>query len=122
MELFSSKAQPDRFPYRVGAVRVAYEGTLNGEHTVYDPRPFDPVMHNDPNPILIRFRKWIDGEDIGDQFWVDYWVTAFDEFDTFGGFITWDYADHPLHVLITATDAQSAHARRVLTRLANLSR
>lgn len=29
----------DRFPFRVGEVRLAYPGTLNGEHTLHDPRP-----------------------------------------------------------------------------------
>lgn len=28
----------DPFPFRVGAVRLAYPGWLNGEHTVHDPR------------------------------------------------------------------------------------
>ncbi len=29
----------DRFPFRVGPVRTAYPGWLNGEHTIHDPRP-----------------------------------------------------------------------------------
>lgn len=29
----------DRFPFRVGPVRLAYPGTLNGERTIHDPRP-----------------------------------------------------------------------------------
>lgn len=29
----------DRFPFRVGSTRLAYPGTLNGVHTVHDPRP-----------------------------------------------------------------------------------
>ena len=29
----------DPFPFRVGAVRLAYPGWLNGQHTVHDPRP-----------------------------------------------------------------------------------
>lgn len=29
----------DPFPFRVGAVRLAYPGTLNGQKTVHDPRP-----------------------------------------------------------------------------------
>lgn len=28
----------DPFPFRVGEVRLAYPGWLNGEHTVHDPR------------------------------------------------------------------------------------
>ena len=28
----------DPFPFRVGAVRLAYPGWLNGQHTVHDPR------------------------------------------------------------------------------------
>lgn len=35
----------DRFPFRLGSVRVAYPGTLNGEKVVHDPRPeYDGVM------------------------------------------------------------------------------
>lgn len=35
----------DHFPFRVGAVRLAYPGTLGGIPTVHDPRPeFDGVM------------------------------------------------------------------------------
>lgn len=55
--MFASKALPDRFPYRVGQVRLAYEGTLGGEPTVEDPRPFDPCMNNEPNPIIVEFRQ-----------------------------------------------------------------
>lgn len=29
----------DRFPFRVGEVRLAYPGTLNGIPTDHDPRP-----------------------------------------------------------------------------------
>lgn len=29
----------DPFPFRVGNVRLAYPGTLDGKHTVHDPRP-----------------------------------------------------------------------------------
>lgn len=29
----------DPFPFRVGQTRLAYPGTLNGEHTIHDPRP-----------------------------------------------------------------------------------
>ena len=29
----------DPFPYRVGSVRLAYPGWLNGQHTIHDPRP-----------------------------------------------------------------------------------
>jgi hypothetical protein len=28
----------DPFPFRVGLVRLAYPGWLNGEHTTHDPR------------------------------------------------------------------------------------
>lgn len=35
----------DRFPFRLGPVRVAYPGTLNGQRLIHDPRPeFDGVM------------------------------------------------------------------------------
>lgn len=29
----------DPFPFRVGKVRLAYPGWLNGEHAEHDPRP-----------------------------------------------------------------------------------
>lgn len=93
------------------------EASIHG--AVFDPRPeFDHVQHINPNPILIRFRKWIEGEDVADPYWVAYWITAFDEFDAFGGFKTWDESAHALHVITTATDDERNHARRVLERLA----
>lgn len=35
----------DPFPFRVGPVRLAYPGTLNGQPTIHDPRPeFEAVV------------------------------------------------------------------------------
>lgn len=34
----------DPFPFRVGAVRLAYPGTMNGQRAEHDPRPgFDAI-------------------------------------------------------------------------------
>lgn len=103
--MFASKALPDRFPYRVGQVRLAYEGTLGGEPTVEDPRPFDPCMNNEPNPILVAFRQhneeaarpgsWESAA--SPQGWIDYTDAA--------------YKGSPVHI---------EHARRVLGRLHKL--
>jgi len=35
----SENLNVDPFPFRVGKVRVAFPGWLNGEKTVFDPRP-----------------------------------------------------------------------------------
>ena len=99
--MFASKALPDRFPYRVGEVRVAYEGTLGGKPTVYDPRPFDPTMHNSPNRVLAEMRQ----------------STYSGRERTYLGFL--DFADETGQFEWTA--AERDHARRVLERLARFS-
>lgn len=107
--MFASKALPDRFPYRVGQVRLAYEGTLGGEPTVEDPRPFDPCMNNEPNPVLVAFRHSDEP--------IDFWMWGFDAEAAFGGWSEWDDPAHPLHTLATSTDDQVSHARTVLNRI-----
>lgn len=34
-----TKVIADPFPFRVGKVRIAYPGWLNGQYTEHDPRP-----------------------------------------------------------------------------------
>jgi len=69
---------------------------------VFDPRPeFDHVQHNEPNPILIAFRKDARMHGLAEALaydWPDHWM--------------W-FQDY--------TDEMVTHARRVLTRLANLA-
>lgn len=38
-EYKKTMVRADPFPFRVGNVRIAYPGTLNGEPTLHDPRP-----------------------------------------------------------------------------------
>lgn len=104
---FASKALPDRFPFRVGPVHLAYEGTLNGERTVYDPRPFDPAMHNEPNPVLTVFREDVklypSPEDA-----VRGWLQAWTALTVYGPRVS------------RCSFAQQDHAHRVLSRLERL--
>lgn len=113
--MFASKAQPDRFPYRVGEVRVAYQGTIGGIPTVEDPRPYDPAMNNPPNPIIEEFRKTISYVPPGitvswlarhwtqtDEMWAEMCLSD-------------DELDEPI-----CLPEHEEHARKVLTRLANL--
>lgn len=99
--MFASSARPDRFPHRVGKVRLAYEGTLNGERSTLDPRPFDPAMHNGPNPILALWRETNDGDMRGWGVWLAL-------------------AAHDMVQDGQATADHKDHARRVLTRLAEI--
>ena len=70
---------------------------------IYDPRPeFDHVQHNEPNPILVEFRE--ESEALGRMHPADWARTCSREF--WGKEVSRDM----LH-----------HARRVLTRLANLA-
>ncbi|MBN9176087.1 MAG: hypothetical protein J0I43_01775 [Microbacterium sp.] len=90
----------------------------NGTGNEFSPRrEFDHVQHNEPNPILVRFRKWIEGEELADPHWVDQWIVALDQLDAFGGFVEWDEPSSPFHVLTTASPEQIAHARRVFNLL-----
>lgn len=96
MTQYASKRQPDRFPYRVGKVRLANPGTLNGEQAVYAPRDYDPAMTNEPNPGLIAARY---AEEVG-------------HLDAFYGGFTEEPSEHPMAV----------HTIKVLTRVINLRR
>lgn len=39
MDYQKHEVNVDPFPFRVREVRLAYPGTLNGEPTIFDPRP-----------------------------------------------------------------------------------
>lgn len=64
-------------------------------------------QHNTPNPILVAFRADVYGPDA-------------DMVNTYMDTVDWWLA-YGLDHYSTATDDQTNHARRVLTRLANLS-
>ena len=89
-----------------------FDGPILAEHIA----EFDHVQHDEPNPILVTFRRRADDETL------DFWICGLDALAAFGGWTEWDSPRHPLHSLTLATDEQIDHARRVLTRLANLSR
>ena len=104
--MFASKAQPDRFPYRVGEVRVAYQGTIGGVPTVEDPRSYDPAMNNPPNPILLEFRQaWNSTRD-------DWKIRQAEFYLSYLNGDVYDWREFQSEVF--------EHARKVLTRLANL--
>lgn len=111
--IFASKSSrdlnQDLFPY-VGShgSRHAYPGTLNGDALTHDPRPeFDHIQHNEPNPVLVAFREHnIEAARPGSweshatpEGWLEY---------------TEGHYQGPRECI--------AHARRVLTRLANLTK
>jgi hypothetical protein len=115
--MFASKALPDRFPYRVGAVRLAYEGTLNGARTEHDPRPHDQAMHNKPNPILVEFRRMVDEDwdirpgELG--YYAEAWVDLFKEDPHMESPANWG------SLALTSKPAAD-HARAVLDRVARM--
>jgi hypothetical protein len=106
--MFASKTprdlNHDHRPYRLvngrlpdDRFRVAWN-----KFYVHDPRPeFDHAQHNEPNPILVAFRADLE-DDVTPRERVLWWLA-------YG-------IDH----YSTATDVQCDHARRVLTRLADL--
>ncbi len=119
--MFASKTprdlNHDPMPYRTPGGRWAEQSYLGLRDLA--PRPeFDHVQHNEPNPILVRFRKWIEGEDLTDPCWVDEWIVALHNLDAFGGFVEWDEPSSPFHVLTTASPKQIDHARHVFNLLA----
>lgn len=69
------------------------------------------VQHNEPNPILVAFRE------IGDPEYPGPWIEASWSFSLFGGYREWDDEGSYFRAFTKATEAQSRHAREVLTRL-----
>lgn len=79
----------------------------------FDPRPeFDHVQHNEPNPILVDFREY--ARKARSAPWLAAHWTSSDE--TWMDITTALSGDAPM-----GTPEQENHARRVLTRLANLT-
>jgi len=82
----------------------------------------DHVQHNPANPILARFRNWVEGETLADPTWLEEWLAAMDDTSLEND------AAQVLDVLYTVPyrrrerEAQEVHARRVLSRLLALSR
>lgn len=82
----------------------------------HDPRPEnDHPQHNEPNPILVAFRGRAADESL------DFWLWGLAAESAFGGWVAWENPRHPFHILLRSSETQRDHARRVLTRLANLS-
>jgi hypothetical protein len=65
------------------------------------------------NPILAAFR---------DSPELDLWDMGFAMHATYGGERDWEDSGHYFHAFTTATEEQVDHARRVLTRLAALTK
>lgn len=66
---------------------------------------------NPTNPILVAFRANSEAE---------WWELGFAAYDTFGGYDLWEHPKNRFHAFTLATPEAVDHARRVLTRLANL--
>ena len=77
------------------------------------------VQHNEPNPILVAYRSHLAKHRLTMD--APAWAFSIDAFDTFGGYVTWNDPATSRHPIITATDEQRDHARRVLTRLVSLA-
>lgn len=90
----------DRFPVRIHGSQARSQRFI-ARDDIRDPRPeFDHVQHNEPNPILVSFRSNDMNPRASD--WAKWLVRP-----SLGA---WHHADS------THID----HARKVLTRLANL--
>ena len=101
---YGSEVREQRFKTLVDGLHFA-----QGTHVTHSPRPeFDHVQHNPPNPILTDYRL-----DVKHTTWRKLdprdWLT-----DVLND-PTWSISGHPW------SDAEVAHARAVLTRLARLS-
>jgi len=72
------------------------------------------------NRILEAYRAYLDAHRI--DTYAEYWLFGIASFDTFGGFREWSNEDHNFHALATATHAEIEHARKVLARLAQLTK
>lgn len=94
--MFSSIESRD-LPYRAGQAVTVYEATLNGKPASLVIR--DHVQHNEPNPILVRFRLSPRGAE--DFLWL---------------------LGSPASTRVTYGVEQSNHARKVLTRLTALTK
>ena len=114
MTIYASKTprdlNHDPKPWAHGDIRAARPRYEHIIRWLWDARPeFDHVQHNEPNPILLAFRQ-----DVADVFVAEQFNVAAIARSWIDGDALELFADmHPNEVL--------DHARRVLTRLANLS-
>lgn len=86
------------------------------------------VQHNEPNPILIAFREYVEGADLSSLIWAaNHWLWVFCHRDADTGanriydevILAGDPDRDPPRSI---ADAWEDHARRVLERLASLAR
>lgn len=114
---------PDPLPWTWGNVEtpVGYvrQSWSDHWHRGFKPRPWgtftpDPeFVRPEVNPILSAFRE--DNSDL------EMWDLAFRQFAIFGGYTTWLAPDHAFYSFTVATEQQVESARRVLTRLRNVT-
>ena len=74
-----------------------------------------------PNPILARFRKWVEGETLTDPSWLEEWLTAMadPEAESDAGRVLDELCATPYRR--REREAQEVHARAVLTRLQRIA-
>lgn len=82
---------------------------------------YDVEQHNTPNPILVRFRKWVEGETLADPCWAVEWVEAMDDtsVESDAALVLDELYETPYRR--RDREAQERHARRVISRLASLA-
>ncbi|MDY0829118.1 hypothetical protein SK224_08250 [Microbacterium sp. BG28] len=88
----------------------------------FDPRPeLDHVQHNAPNPILARFRRWVEGETLADPCWATEWLEAMADpnAENAASAVLDDLYAAPYRRRERAE--QEEHARRVISRIQRLS-
>lgn len=117
MTIYASKTprdmnhDPRPFRNKYDGSRWADPGVdIDGLTVVHDPSPeFDHVQHNEPNPILVKFRRHVAWQ----WAYLPEISTYAEDIETFDGLRPDSF--------VGVTPAQINHARKVLTRLANLS-
>lgn len=124
--MFASKTprelnrDPEPFVWRGTKLR---SGTSHaGEAIDYAPRvAFDAVQHNPSNPILVRFRMWVEGETLADPCWAVEWVEAMDDtsVESDAARVLDELYETPYRR--REREAHELHARRVISRLASLA-
>lgn len=98
-------------------LRDGHSGDCEEDRGIW-PGADEPFERPAPNPILVALRTSLHNHLAG----VEEWLDAYDRFDTYGGTIDWDFPGHEFHALTIATPDQIDHARKVLVRLANLTK
>lgn len=112
MTYTSGKTTHDPEPY---VDQWGIDRNADGDPAGYD---FDVQFHYAPrpefdnhNPILVAYRRIPD---------IDLWDMGFAMHATYGGEREWERPDHYFHSFVVASPEQVKHARRVLTKLANI--